>query len=68
MLFENKLKKILNLDKIEQEFEENMEDVELEKNDRKAMIIAAIIVFVPAMLFIIAAFCFVIWFFFGRFA
>ena len=67
MLFENKLKKILNPDKIEQEFEENMEDVELEKEDRKAMIIAAIIVFVPAMLFVIAGFCFVIWFFFGRF-
>ena len=44
-----------------------MEGQELEKNDRLAMILAGLIVFVPAMLLIIGVFLLGIWFFFGRF-
>ncbi|MGN0348552.1 MAG: hypothetical protein ACI4DR_03355 [Roseburia sp.] len=66
MLFDKKLKRILDVEKAEEEFEKSMEDVELEKNDRPAMILAALLVFVPALLFVIGVFCLVIWFFFLR--
>ena len=67
MLFDKKLNRIVNTEKSEVEFAERMEDIEVEKNDRLAMIIAALIVFIPTMLFVIAIFCFAIWLFFGRF-
>ncbi|MDD6058274.1 MAG: hypothetical protein PUB98_08475 [Clostridiales bacterium] len=66
MLFDKKLKRILDVEKAEEEFEKSMEDVELEKNDRPAMVLAALLVFVPALLFVIGVFCLVIWFFFLR--
>ncbi len=67
MFLNKKVKRVLDVEKAEEDFEERMEDVELEKRDRPAMIIAAFIVFVPALLLVIGFFVFVIWLFFGRF-
>ncbi|MCI8894853.1 MAG: hypothetical protein HFI42_06820 [Lachnospiraceae bacterium] len=67
MLFQKKLHRVVNPEEAEQRFEERMEGQELEKNDRLAMILAGLIVFVPAMLLIIGVFLLGIWFFFGRF-
>lgn len=67
MFFNNKIKRVLDVEKTEAEFEEQMEGVELEKADRPAMLIAAFIVFIPALLLVIGFFLLVIWLFFGRF-
>lgn len=67
MLFEKKIRRVVDPDKAEEEFEERMKDQELEKTDRPAMIIAGFIVFVPALLLVIGFFLFVIWLMFGRF-
>lgn len=68
MLFEKKIKRVIDVEKAEEEFEKQMEEenVELEKKDRLAMILAAFIVFVPAVLLVLGFFAFVIWFFFLR--
>ncbi len=58
---------VLDVEKSEAEFEEQMEGVELEKTDRPAMLIAAFLVFIPALLLVIGFFLLVIWLFFGRF-
>lgn len=67
MFFNNKIKRVLDVEKSESEFEEQMEGVELEKTDRPAMLIAAFLVFIPALLLVIGFFLLVIWLFFGRF-
>ena len=67
MLFEKKIRRVVDPDKAEEEFEERMKHQELEKTDRPAMIIAGLIVFVPALLLVIGFFLFVIWLMFGRF-
>ena len=67
MFFNNKVKRVLDVDKAEEDFEERMEGVELEKNARPAMIIAAFVVFIPVLLLVIGVFVFAIWLFFGRF-
>ncbi|MCI9384935.1 MAG: hypothetical protein K1W36_11030 [Lachnospiraceae bacterium] len=67
MFFNNKIKRVLDVEKSEAEFEEQMEGVELEKTDRPAMLIAAFLVFIPALLLVIGFFLLVIWLFFGRF-
>jgi len=67
MFFNKKVKRVLDVDKAEEDFEERMEGVELEKADRLAMIIAAFVVFIPALLLVIGVFVFAIWLFFGRF-
>lgn len=66
MLFDKKVKRVVDVEKAEEEFDKRMEDVELEKKDPPAMIIAALIVFIPALLFVLGCFLFVIWFFFLR--
>lgn len=66
MLFDKKVKRVIDVEKAEEEFEERMEGVELDKKDRPAMIIAAFIVFIPALLLVLGAFLLVIWFFFLR--
>lgn len=68
MLFEKKIKRVVDVEHAEEEFERQMEEegIEFEKNDRKAMILAALIVFVPAVLFVIGFFLLIIWFFFMR--
>lgn len=67
MFFNKKIKRVLDVEKSEAEFEEQMEGVELEKTDRPAMLIAAFLVFIPALLLVIGFFLLVIWLFFGRF-
>ena len=67
MLFEKKIRRVVDPDKAEEEFEARMKAQELEKTDRPAMIIAGLIVFVPALLLVIGFFLFVIWLMFGRF-
>lgn len=66
MLFEKKIKRVVDVEKAEKELEERPDDIELEKKDGPAMLIAALIVFVPAFLLVIGFFLFVIWLFFGR--
>ncbi len=66
MLFDKKVKRVLDVEKAEKEFEERMEDVELEKHDRLAMILAALIVFIPVLLLVIGLFLLALWFFFFR--
>ena len=67
MFFNNKIKRVLDVEKSEAEFEEQMEGVELEKTDRPAMLIAAFLVFIPALLLVIGFFLLVIWLFFCMF-
>lgn len=67
MFFNNKVKRVLDVEKAEKEFEEHMEEIELEKADRPAMLIAAFIVFIPALLLVVGFFLLVIWLFFGRY-
>lgn len=66
MLFDKKVKRVLDVEKAEEEFEERMEDAELEKNDRIAMIIAALAVFLPVLLLVTGIFLLGIWLFFFR--
>lgn len=65
-MFFKKVKRVVDVEKAEEEFEERMQDSELEKGDRPAMIIAALLVFIPALLFVLFLFLAVIWLFFGR--
>lgn len=65
-MFDKKVKRVIDVEKAEKEFEERMENVELDKKDRPAMIIAALIVFIPALLLVLVIFLLVIWFFFFR--
>ncbi len=67
MLFDKKLRRLVDPDKAEEEFEKRMEGQEFEKHDRLAMIVAALIVFVPAVLLVMGVFLFAIWLMFGRF-
>lgn len=66
MFFNKKVKRVLDVEKAENDFYEQMEGVELEKADRPAMIIAALIVFIPALLLVIGFFLLVIWLVWGR--
>ena len=68
MLFEKKIKRVVVVDVAEDELQKRMEEegVELEKKDRLAMILAAFIVFIPAVLLVLGFFALVIWFFFLR--
>ncbi len=68
MLFEKKIKRVVDVDVAEDELEKRMEEegVGLEKKDRLAMILAAFIVFIPAVLLVLGFFALVIWFFFLR--
>ncbi len=65
MFFNKKVKRVLDVEKAEKEFEERMEEVELDKKDRPAMVIAALIVFIPALLMVLGLFLGVIWLMFA---
>lgn len=67
MLFQKKVKRVIDVDKAEEKFEEQMEGEELESKDRLAMVIAAFLVFIPVLLVVIGIFLFVFWFFFLRY-
>ena len=59
MLFEKKVKRLVDVNKIEEEFKET-EPEPLEKGDRLAMFLAGLIVFGPVLL-IIGALIFLVW-------
>lgn len=68
MFFQKKLKRILtNHKEAEERFAKEREELPLEKNDRLAMILAALAVFVPALLVVAGIFFLVIYVFFLRF-
>lgn len=55
-------KKVLSKEELQKKYE----DVEFEKNDLKALTIAALITFIPALLLIVGLFVFLIWIFYLR--
>ncbi len=67
MFFRKKIDRVVNVKKAEERFEKDMENVTLEKNDRLAMVLAAMLVFIPACLLILGIFALVIYLFFFRF-
>ena len=66
-MFLKKVKRVIDVERAEEEFEQRMEDVTLEKNDRPAMILAALLVFVPALLLVLGIFGLALWGFFFRY-
>lgn len=62
----NRFVNIKDVKKIEQEFSETMEQIELEKTDTLAMMVAAFVVFIPGLLLIISVFCSLLWLVFLR--
>ena len=67
MFFRKKLNRVLHVKEPEARFEKDMENTPLEKKDRLAMVLAALIVFIPAVLLVVLAFGLVLYFFFFRF-
>lgn len=68
MFFRKKLGRVLtNQQQAEERFQKEREELPLEKNDRLAMILAALAVFVPALLVVMGMFFAVIWLFFLRY-
>ena len=67
MLFGKKINRVVNVREAEERFEEDRAQLSLEKNDRLAMILAALAVFVPVFLIIVAILLLVFYLFFFRF-
>ncbi|HIS65202.1 MAG TPA: hypothetical protein IAA83_07525 [Candidatus Avoscillospira avistercoris] len=67
MLFGKKINRVVNIRDAEERFEEDRAQLPLEKNDRLAMILAALAVFVPVFLIIVAILLLVFYLFFFRF-
>ena len=67
MFFRKKIDRVLHVKEAEERFQKDMEKTPLEKRDRLAMILAGLIVFVPAVLLITLIFWLVLYFFFFRF-
>ena len=67
MLFGKKINRVLNIRKAEERFDKEREELPLEKDDRLAMILAALAVFVPAFLGIVAVLLLVLYLFFFRY-
>ena len=67
MLFGKKIDRVLNVRKAEERFEKEREELPLEKNDRPAMILAALIVFIPVFLVIVGILLLVLYLFFFRY-
>lgn len=65
-MFWDKINRVVKLSESEKKFKKTMEETPLEKNDLLAMILAAIITFLPAVIVVILIFLAVIWFFFLR--
>lgn len=67
MFFQKKLKRVMtDPQKAEERFAKTLEEAPLEKGDRLAMILAALAVFIPALLGIFAVIALVLYFFFFR--
>ncbi len=67
MFFRKKINRVLNVKEAEERFQKDIEKNPLEKKDRLAMILAGLIVFVPAIVLILLIFGLVLYFFFFRF-
>ena len=67
MLFGKKIDRVLNVRKAEERFEKEREELPLEKNGRLAMILAALIVFIPVSLVSDGILLQVLYLFFFRF-
>ena len=67
MLFGKKINRVLNVRKAEERFEKEREELPLEKGDRLAMILAALAVFIPVLIGVLAVFVLVLYLFFFRF-
>ncbi|MEG2813118.1 MAG: hypothetical protein RSA79_00815 [Oscillospiraceae bacterium] len=64
MIFKSKLDRLVNMksaQKNEEDLKNSLKNEPLEKNDIKAMILSAIIVFLPVTLVIISVFAFFVW-------
>ena len=55
MLYKRKMDRVVDVEKSEENFRKTLEKEPLEKGDMKAMIIAALIVFVPVAILVVAA-------------
>lgn len=67
MIFKRKIDKLINVEEAENRFKKEIEEEQFNAKDIAAMMIAAILVFLPALILVIGVFLFVIWFFFLRF-
>lgn len=67
MFFKRKIDKLINVEEAENRFKKEIEEEQFNAKDTAAMMIAAILVFLPALILVIGVFLFVIWFFFLRF-
>ena len=67
MFFRKKINRVLNVKEAQERFQKDIEQTPLEKKDRLAMILAGLIVFVPAIVLILLIFGLVLYFFFFRF-
>ncbi len=65
MFFKEKIDRVIDVDKVEREFAENDEKIDLEKNDVLALFIAAFLVFVPVITIVVGGLYFVSKLFFG---
>ena len=50
MFFGKKINRIIDVKKAEERFEKERKELPLEKNDRLAMILAALVVFIPVLI------------------
>lgn len=67
MFFGKKINRVIDVKKAEERFQKEREELPLEKNDRLAMILAALAVFVPVLIVVILVFLLVFYLFFFRF-
>ncbi len=67
MFFGKKINRIIDVKKAEERFEKERKELPLEKNDRLAMILAALVVFIPVLIGVILVFLLVFYLFFFRF-
>ena len=67
MLFCKKINRVLNVRQAEERFEKEREELPLEKGDRLAMILAALAVFIPVLIGILAVLVLVLYLFFFRY-
>ena len=65
MLFQKKVDRVIDVKKAEEELE-NRQEEKLEPKDKLAIAIAALLVFVPALLQVMAIFLFLMWLLFLR--
>ena len=65
-MFKRRVDRVLNASKSEADFRRRTAGEHLEKGDLSAMIIAALITFLPVLLLILGAFALIIWLFFLR--